>query len=482
MRRFAILLPLLLAGCLTKNDLPLVSAYDRSSDGGKFIDKYDFAANTYAPDAEAAEKERRTIKAQSQGMAPLPGLQVYAQSVVDRLVQQSGVTTLSFKVYIAANMSPQAAAYPDGVILIHHRVFECAQNEDQLAFVLGHEISHVLLKHSASDFFEKIRPYLVTAVDVAASQMKDNGDIGKVVKLYGSDLLARDVLMPIWDRGKEAEADRMGLDLMAKAGYNPKEALSWLEEQKRFEDAFESEHQVERNALEKAIFKEGEKGQDNPALPQFNVMSLLSTALVEVQKATAQRHPDMQSRMDALLGYIDREYAEEQFRPVKADAYTAQRKKYAEIFARYVTANDLRNRLSSGEALSAGEMRSMEKQVLTLVSGVTRDHPYTRSVAASLRARQGKPALALENLDRAGSEDGMLPLRMEIQRTELLWQLGRRDDSYARLREVSVYYDWPLAVFPDMLRAAQQLGRSNDLVELRLTCVGRYPQSRQQCG
>ena len=151
------------------------------------------------------------------------------------------------------------------------------------------------------------------------------------------------------------------------------------------------------------------------------------------------------------------------------------------INLRYVEANNLRNRLAAADTISPGELRNIEKQVLVLVSGPTRGHAYTRSVAASLRARQGRLALAMENLERIDSDDGILPLRMEIQRAEWLWQTGKRNDSYARLRKVGEYYDWPLQVFPEMIRAAQQLGRSNDVTELRLTCVGRYPQSRQLC-
>lgn len=92
-------------------------------------------------------------------------------------------------------------------------------SDDELAQVIGHEISHALARHSA----EKMSIATVTQAGVAAvAAMTDNDQL----TMTGTTLLAAVAVTLPNSRTMESEADRIGIELAAKAGYNPQAAVS----------------------------------------------------------------------------------------------------------------------------------------------------------------------------------------------------------------------------------------------------------------
>ena len=106
-------------------------------------------------------------------------------------------------------------ALPGGKIGVYTGLLAVAKNQDQLAAVIGHEVSHVLAGHSASRVSNQMATQLGVSVLSVASGVDPNL-IGT-----GANLL---LVLP-FSRGDETEADVIGQDLMAKAGFDPAQAI-----------------------------------------------------------------------------------------------------------------------------------------------------------------------------------------------------------------------------------------------------------------
>lgn len=97
-----------------------------------------------------------------------------------------------------------------------------AATDDEIAQVMGHEISHALANHTAEKMSVALASQLgLMGVAVAAGDSKYSGAI-----LAGSSLAAAVAISLPNSRTAEIEADRMGIELAARAGYDPRAAVS----------------------------------------------------------------------------------------------------------------------------------------------------------------------------------------------------------------------------------------------------------------
>lgn len=107
-----------------------------------------------------------------------------------------------------------AFALPGRKIGVYAGMLKVAQNADQLAAVLGHEVAHVRAGHSAERVSEQMATQMAGNVAVSASGI-DPQILGMAANVF--------FLMP-HSRTQESEADLLGLDYMARAGFDPRQA------------------------------------------------------------------------------------------------------------------------------------------------------------------------------------------------------------------------------------------------------------------
>jgi predicted Zn-dependent protease len=124
--------------------------------------------------------------------------------------------------------SINAFAMPGGKVGVFSGLFKIIKNDDQLASVLAHEIAHVSAKHS----HERMSQSMLAQVGGLAlgGAMIGSGavyDPGAIMQLYGMGTLAT---MTAYSRNAEKEADHIGIIYMARAGYNPEEAVKVMEQ------------------------------------------------------------------------------------------------------------------------------------------------------------------------------------------------------------------------------------------------------------
>lgn len=115
-----------------------------------------------------------------------------------------------------------AFCLPGGKVAVYTGIIPVAQNNAALAAVMGHEVAHAVLKHSAERASQQTvlggGAALASAILFGNSQYRDQiAAVLGIGVMYG-------VSMP-FSRFHEAEADKLGLQYMAKAGYDPREAV-----------------------------------------------------------------------------------------------------------------------------------------------------------------------------------------------------------------------------------------------------------------
>ena len=220
-------------------------------------------------EAEAA-KEFARIKAQ----APLTTDQdiidyiaCVANSVVS--VLEPPDSDLHWEMAIVETQELNAFVMPGGKIVIYEGILRAARNQHQLAAVIGHEIAHVTAEHTKRKLLSGGGKSMEIGIQVAAVLLGAGN--------YGATYTAQEmlnqgamygILLP-YKRGQETEADVIGLQYMAMAGFDPRAAVPlWqnMQEEAGGEGPaeFASTHPSSENRIESLISQWAE------VLPLYN--------------------------------------------------------------------------------------------------------------------------------------------------------------------------------------------------------------------
>jgi len=148
-------------------------------------------------------------------------------NIVQRIARVSDMPQLPYSVTLFHTGIVNAAAAPGGSIMVFEGLYDpekgLVHDEDELAAVLAHEIAHVNCRHTTERL--TIMLGVGALVEVAAEIAEDNdaGTLGDVLR--GAFVVGGAVLVPMYSRRDEFEADRVGLFYMARAGYDPRAAV-----------------------------------------------------------------------------------------------------------------------------------------------------------------------------------------------------------------------------------------------------------------
>ncbi len=119
------------------------------------------------------------------------------------------------------NKEVNAWCMPGGKVVVYTGLFTVAQNEAQLAIVLGHEITHAVASHGQERISQAM---LAQGLGVAGGAVFGNSQAGNIFNNIYGPAATLGVLLPN-SRNQELEADHYGLIFAAMAGYNPQEAI-----------------------------------------------------------------------------------------------------------------------------------------------------------------------------------------------------------------------------------------------------------------
>ena len=145
------------------------------------------------------------------------------QRVGQRIIAVSHMPKLDWEIKLIESEQKNAFALPGGKIAIYTGILTVAKNEAGLATVMSHEIAHVIARHGAQRMTQQI--LMQGAMIGAGLSMKNRTQRNLVLTALGVGVLYGFTLP--FSRSHESEADQIGLIYMAKAGYNPNEAIKF---------------------------------------------------------------------------------------------------------------------------------------------------------------------------------------------------------------------------------------------------------------
>ncbi len=128
---------------------------------------------------------------------------------------------------LVADKTPNAWCMPGGKVVIYEGILPLTQNVNGLAVVMGHEIAHAIARHGNERMSQQLLTQLGGMALSVAIQEKPEQTQQIFLAAFGLGSQIG-VLLP-YSRLHEKEADRLGLNFMAMAGYNPNEAIAFWE-------------------------------------------------------------------------------------------------------------------------------------------------------------------------------------------------------------------------------------------------------------
>ncbi len=198
----------------TKNDLPEIGVV--------------------ASSAISVDKEMQigdALMRQLRGQAPIvrdPLLDEYIQDIGNRLVAQAENVKFPYTFFILNSSDINAFAFFGGHIGIHTGLIFNARNESELASVLAHEVSHVTQRHLARSIEarQKSSPLQIASLLGGILLAVANPEAGIAAISVGNAASAQSSIN--YTRQNEKEADRVGINILAHAGFDPNGAASFF--------------------------------------------------------------------------------------------------------------------------------------------------------------------------------------------------------------------------------------------------------------
>lgn len=154
-----------------------------------------------------------------------PELNGYVRTVGARLAAQPQADDYPYTFKVVNDPTINAFALPGGPVYVHTGLLAAVENESQLAGVLAHEIAHVALRHGTN---QVSKANLIQLPVLLASKAIGSGSLLSQLAQLGIGLGANSLLLK-FSRTAETQADLLGVQIAAQAGYNPLEMARFFQ-------------------------------------------------------------------------------------------------------------------------------------------------------------------------------------------------------------------------------------------------------------
>jgi Zn-dependent protease with chaperone function len=185
--------------------------------------------NAYTTDQEIAEGQKAAAQVSKQ-MPVLPDsspVTQYIQQLGNKLVQYAPGYRWPYQFHVVNAADINAFALPGGAIFVNLGTIQAAGNEAQLAGVIAHEISHVVMRHATCNLTKQRTPGMLAGIGQIAAGVLLGGGAGQLAA-QGIGAVAGLSFLKM-SRDAEKQADLMGTDILYDSGYDPRGMAQFFE-------------------------------------------------------------------------------------------------------------------------------------------------------------------------------------------------------------------------------------------------------------
>lgn len=155
------------------------------------------------------------------------------QSVGERISQVSDRNNLQYEFYILDDKELNAMSLPGGIVYINRGLLNLV-TDDELAFILGHEVGHVAARHAVKKVQSEMGFQLLLTLAFSFTGEKNTKAAGDIAQ--ASDMVYNLIALG-YSRQDEYASDQLGLKYSSLAGFDPKAARTALEKIKKAESS-----------------------------------------------------------------------------------------------------------------------------------------------------------------------------------------------------------------------------------------------------
>jgi beta-barrel assembly-enhancing protease len=346
-----------------------------------------------------------------------PELTSYITNLGNRLIAAApGATNdnrRDFEFFLLDDNSINAFALLGGFVGFHTGLVLNSTTESELAGVMGHEITHVLQRHSARGAMSQRKGGLLSLLGLAAaiaaarSNSSSSGQATEAAIVGSQALMVQNQLD--YSRDFEREADRIGIQIMMRAGFDPNGMVSFFDR----------------------LLRANRHNEGRTPVPGY----------LRTHPLTTERIADMQSRVDQLLqGRITSasDSAEYKFAHAKLRVMSMSASEATNFFRQAIAERTiLRNRADVyGLALAltrARDFAGAERELATIRNSPS-PHPWIERLSAEIQMSQGKTDAAIKTYSD-GAKRFPESRALMLGWIEALYESGQTDQALAIVNE-----------------------------------------------
>ncbi|HVO04149.1 MAG TPA: M48 family metalloprotease [Candidatus Cybelea sp.] len=174
-----------------------------------------------------AEEHPKILAEFGGAYAEKPALNAYVNQIGQYVASKAERKDVQYTFTVLDTEEINAFALPGGYVYITRGLVTLANNEAEIAGVLGHEIGHINARHTAERIGQQQTASILGAIGVAAATLLGGEDVGQLANGMAQQGAA--IYLGQYSQSQEFEADSLGVRYLARASYDPQAMASFLD-------------------------------------------------------------------------------------------------------------------------------------------------------------------------------------------------------------------------------------------------------------